>query len=324
MRGRDVPATGEQGARWMLMVACLVGAGVLAGCERAAKEKAALPGAIWLETGNAPGQVVYPRAIAFDRVNDWFFVVDRQAHVQRFDRDGKYLSGWMMPDFRQGKPVGLSVGPDGNLWVPDTHYHRVMVYSPTGAEVRRFGSRGMGEGEFVYPTDIVFDAKGERVFVSEYGDNDRVQVFTREGKFLYQFGSYGQKAGQFSRPQSMVIVGEELYLTDACNHRLQVFTLDGKFVRVMGKVGDGPGEFRFPYGLETDGEGNLIVTEFGNNRIQKVSREGKSLGMWGTSGHLVGELAYPWASALDNQGRLIIVDSGNNRLQVIEGAQLGR
>ena len=43
---------------------------------------------------------------------------------------------------------------------------------------------GTGPGQFIYPTDVAFDAKGH-VFVSEYGDNDRIQVFEPDGKFLY-------------------------------------------------------------------------------------------------------------------------------------------
>lgn len=52
------------------------------------------------------------------------------------------LNEWQMPQWKLGKPVGLSVGPDGNLWVPDTHYHRVVVYTPTGEKLREFGSFG--------------------------------------------------------------------------------------------------------------------------------------------------------------------------------------
>lgn len=279
------------------------------------------PEAVWFETGTAPGQVVYPRAIAMDHRNGWFYLVDRQARVQRFDERGTYLAGWAMPDFRQGKPVGLSVGPDGNLWIADTHYHRVVVYSPDGALLRTFGSRGTGPGQFVYPTDIAFDEAGKRVFVSEYGDNDRIQVFTPEGQWLYSFGSFGQGDGQFSRPQSIAVRGNELFLTDACNHRLEVFTLDGKFVRTMGSAGDAPGQFRFPYGLELDAAGNLIVTEFGNNRVQKLTPDGKPLATWGTGGRLPGELANPWAAGFDRSGRLLVVDAGNNRVQIVKGLQ---
>ncbi len=276
------------------------------------------PDAVWLETGNGPGQVVYPRAIAYAQTTDTFFLVDRAAHVQHLDRDGKCLNNWFMPDFRQGKPVGLAVGPDGNLYVPDTHYHRVIVYDPSGKELRRWGEKGTGPGQFIYPTDVKFDSKGH-VFVSEYGDNDRIQVFTTEGKLLYSFGKFGTGDGEFSRPQTMVIDNDLIYLTDACNHRLCVFKTDGTFVRAMGKVGSGPGEYRFPYGLAMDADGDLIVCEFGNNRVQKIDKTlGKCKGMWGGAGRDPGQLAYPWGVCVDRHNRIVAVDAGNNRVQVFE------
>lgn len=285
----------------------------LAGCDKSSK-----PEAIWLSTGTGPEQVVYPRCITYSVSDDSFYVVDRVARVQHLDKDGKYLNEWKMPEWAQGKPVGVSVGPDGDVYVPDTHYHRVMVYSPKGELLRQWGGKGTEPGQFIYPTDIAFDSKGN-VFVSEYGDNDRVQVFTKEGKFLYAFGKFGQGDGEFSRPQSMVMDHDVLYITDACNHRICVFKSDGTFVRNMGSVGSGPGQFRFPYGLDQDKYGNLIVCEFGNNRVQLIKREtGKCLGIWGRGGHEAGELAYPWGVCVDKRNRVVAVDAGNNRLQVFD------
>jgi DNA-binding beta-propeller fold protein YncE len=284
-----------------------------AGCSDPAK-----PEAVWLSTGAGPGQVVYPRAITYSPKDDTFFVIDRLARVQHLDREGSYLGEWRMPEHVTGKPVGLSVGPDGNVYVPDTHYQRVIVYSPKGELLRQWGSVGQGPGQFIYPTDIAFDSKGN-VFVAEYGDNDRIQVFTPQGQFLYAFGQFGQGDGQFSRPQSVVIDADDtVYVTDACNHRIVVFRADGTFVRNMGMPGSEPGQFRYPYGLELGGDGkSLIVCEFGNNRIQKIDKStGKGLGTWGSAGHALGELAYPWGVAVDKRGRVVAVDAGNNRLQV--------
>lgn len=275
------------------------------------------PDDVYLDTGVGPSQVVYPRGIAHSESDDTFFVVDRRARVQHVDNKGQFLNDWMMPEQRYGKPVGLSVGPDGNVYVPDTHYHRVIVYSPKGQEIRQWGTEGTQPGQFIWPTDIAFDDAG-RVFVSEYGDHDRIQVFDREGKYQFEFGAFGQGDGQFSRPQSMVIDGKDVYVTDSCNHRIAVFTTDGQFVRNMGQVGSDLGQFRFPYGLVMDRDGRLIVTEFGNNRVQWIDKKtGKGLRTWGEAGREPGQLAYPWASAVDKRGRIAILDAGNNRLQVL-------
>jgi DNA-binding beta-propeller fold protein YncE len=286
---------------------------LLVGCSKGEK-----PEAVWMETGAGEGQVVYPRGICYAKSDDTYFVVDRLARIQHIDHDGKFIFGWRLKEFSQGKPVNLTFGPDGNLWVPDTHYSRVQVFDPrTGKLVKKFGEHGRGPGQFIFPCSIAFDARG-RIFVSEFGDNDRIQVFDpKDLKLLYSFGHFGAGPGEFSRPQSMLIDGETLYVTDACNHRIQVFTTDGRFVRSMGKIGSGPGEFRFPYGLDMDSKGRLVVCEFGNNRVQLIDKQtGRSLGAWGTGGREVGQLAYPWGVAVDKDDRVVAVDAGNNRLQV--------
>src|SRR4051812_20476377 len=276
------------------------------------------PTAIWCSTGTGHEQVVYPRGIAYSESDDTFFIVDRLARIQHLDRKGKYLNEWQMPQWQLGKPVGLTVGPDGNLWVPDTHYHRVVVYKPNGTTVRSFGEMGVGPGQFIFPTDIAFDKQG-RVFVSEYGDHDRISVFDRDCKYLYDIGKIGQGDGEFSRPQSIVIEKDLVYVSDSSNHRICVFKTDGTWVRNMGRVGSAPGEFRFPYGLDLDREGNLIVCEFGNNRVQKIDKQtGKGIAIWGGAGREPGELAYPWGVAVDKRDRIVAVDAGNNRLQVFE------
>jgi len=284
----------------------------LAGCGDHSK-----PEAIWCETGTGPAEVVYPRAITYESAADTFFIIDRVAHVQRLDHNGKCLCEWQMPEWKNGKPVGARVGPDGNLWIPDTHYHRIIVYSLDGKILKRFGSEGNGDGEFQLPTDVAFD--NGRIYISEYGGHDRVQVFDQNFKKLFEFGKIGNRDGEFSRPQSMIIDHGLIYITDACNHRITVFTTEGKFVRNMGEAGSELGQFRFPYGLAEDSEGHLIVCEFGNNRVQMIDKDtGKGLKAWGTGGRQPGQFAYPWGVAVDKHDRVVAVDAGNNRLQVFE------
>jgi len=275
------------------------------------------PEAIWFETGVGPNQTVYPRGIAYSKKDDCFFLVDRMARIQRINHDGKTINEWRMPQWERGKPTGLSVGPDNNVYIADTHYSRVAVYSPEGKFLKDWGTFGRETGQFIYPTDVAFDNAGN-IYVSEYGDNDRIQVFEPVSlKVIRMIGRFGQGDMEFARPQSMVIDDDILYVTDACNHRISVFNINGTFLRHIGSIGTALGQFRFPYGLDEDAHGHLIVTEFGNNRVQLIDKQtGRGLASWGLAGREPGQLAYPWASAVDRSGRIITVDSGNNRLQV--------
>src|SRR3954468_10178352 len=95
------------------------------------------------EVGLSPGQFSYPRCLDHDATSLW--AIDKQARVQRLDpQTGQWLGGWQMPEWSNGKPTGVTAwepegGGDGPLvFIPDTHYSRVMVYDG--------GPRGAGTG----------------------------------------------------------------------------------------------------------------------------------------------------------------------------------
>ena len=219
--------------------------------------------------------------------------------------------------FDAGKPTGMSLHEDGRLFVADTHYHRVAIFAPGGELLDEIGTYGMADGCFIYPTDVAFAPDG-RLFVSEYGGNDRVSVFTSEGRFLFSFGSPGSTEGQFARPSAVSIdeTRRRLYVADACNHRVAVYDLDGRLLGYIGAAGRGPGQLRYPYDLSLMVDGTIVVCEYGNNRIQLFSAEGKSLAVYGGPGRQLGQLAFPWGVAVDARRRAYVVDAGNNRIQV--------
>lgn len=266
--------------------------------------------------GRGKCEFIYPRAIDLSPDGS-LFVVDKTGVIQRLTRKGAFLGAIKMPLTEAGKPTGLSVGPDGNLYVADTHYHRVMVFTPDGKLLRQFGRFGQGPGEFIYPTDVAFSDDG-RIFVSEYGGNDRISVFSFQGDFLYTFGGHGDGTGELARPSALCVDQQRgrLYVADACNHRIGVYTLDGQLRGYIGSVGRNRGQLRYPYDLALLDDGRLVVCEYGNNRIQVFSPEGKSLETYGQPGRELGQLAYPWGVTTDKDRKAYIVDTGNNRVQV--------
>jgi DNA-binding beta-propeller fold protein YncE/ABC-type spermidine/putrescine transport system permease subunit II len=267
-------------------------------------------------TGRGSAEFMYPRAIDIN-ADASLFVVDKTGRIQRLTPRGESLSVINMPLTEAGKPTGISVGPNGNLYVADTHYHRVVVFSPEGKLIKQFGKFGRDDGCFIYPTDVAFAPDG-RIFVSEYGGNDRVSIFSGEGGFLKSFGAPGSEAGRLARPSALCVDASRsrLYVADACNHRIAVYNLEGNLTGYVGSLGREPGQLRYPYDLALLPDGILVVCEYGNNRLQLFSPEGHSLGVYGRAGRDSGELAYPWGVAVDNQKRAFVVDAGNNRIQV--------
>lgn len=275
---------------------------------------------VWGTRGLGRGYFQKPRAMAID-ANDQLYIVDMTARIQVFTRDGEYVRSWKTPDSTNGRPTGLSFDREGNLCVADTHYFRMLVYTPQGEllEGRTIGGEsGSGPGQFNFVTDVAQDSRGH-YYIAEYGEYDRVQKFSRDGRFLMQWGRHGSELGEFIRPQSIAVDAEgRVWVADACNHRIQVFEVgenEAKLVKTWGEQGSALGQLNYPYGLQLDGEQHVYLCEFGNHRVQKFTPDGQLVGWWGKNGRREGELCQPWTAQLDSQGSLHILDSYNHRVQ---------
>ena len=278
-----------------------------------------MPEVVWGKRGVQRGDFVRPRAIAID-ARDRLYIVDYTARIQVFDRDGNFLERcWTTPDYRNGRPSGLSIDRDGNLLLSDSHYHCLRVYSPEGVELRRIGGEaGTAPGQLGYVSDSIQDADGY-YYVAEFGENQRISKLDPAGKFVKCWGSPGTEPGQFGRARALALGSDgNLYVADACNHRIQVFTRDGALVACWGRPGSEPGELSYPYDLAFGRQGALYVIEYGNHRVQKFTADGQSLGCWGGPGREPGQLNSPWALAVDSHGKVHVLDSENHRVQRID------
>jgi DNA-binding beta-propeller fold protein YncE len=302
-----------------LALLCLLTLPALAGCGGARSK----PDLVWGKRGVQKGDFVKPRAAALD-AQDRLYLVDFTARLQVFDRDGRYLGPtWTTPDYRNGRPSGLSIDRDGNLLVSDSHYHCLRVYTPDGVEIRSLGGEaGSGPGQFGYISDAVQDEDGY-YYVAEFGENQRITKLGPDGAFVACWGGPGSEPGQFARIRALAFRPNDpdrlLYVADACNHRVQAFTREGKLAKCWGVAGAEPGQLSYPYDLAFSPEGDaLYVVEYGNHRVQKFTPDGESLGCWGGPGRGPGQLHSPWALVVDSKGHVHVLDSENHRVQRID------
>jgi DNA-binding beta-propeller fold protein YncE len=274
--------------------------------------------AVWGRRGISDGRLQKPRAMTIDR-EDRIYIVDYTARIQVFKTDGTFLRGWSTPIHEAGRPTGMAIDNDGNLLVADTHYFRVLVYSPEGTLLRTVGgTHGEKPGEFGFVTDIAQDSKNN-YYVSEYGEFDRIQKFDSDWKFIKQWGGHGSEPGELCRPQGMTFDKDDhLWVADACNHRIQVFDTEGKLLKIWGEEGRKSGQLHYPYGIVVADDGAVYISEFGNHRVQKFTPDGRSLGYWGQPGKEEGQLNNPWAIVRDSKGLVYVLDTNNHRVQVVK------
>ena len=296
---------------------CLaLAAALAAGCGRESSATGAPRATVIGRKGTRSGEFLGPRALGYARDGS-IYCIDNTGRMQHLAADGRFLKVWRLPEVERGLPEGLAFDAQGNILVADTHYSRVLRYSPSGELLGQFGSHGELPGQMVYPLGVAVNSRGE-IYVSEYGGSaHRVQRFSAAGGYMGGWGSLGTSPGEFSRPSGVAVDPEDrVYVADSVNHRIQRFTPDGRLIDVWGREGSGPGELRYPYDIAITPRGTAVVCEYGNCRVSEFRLDGSFLRSWGGPGRAPGEFATPWCIAAASAGEVAVADTRNDRLQV--------
>jgi len=179
----------------------------------------------WGAHGNNKGQLSFPRAIAIG--NDGsayvseFQIIER---VQKFQLNRKSvlfeIQGAGNADGQFNRAEGLSLSPEGNLFVADSCNHRIQVFSADGTFLKSLGKAGTARGEFSYPYDIRIDDVGNQ-YICEFG-NSRLTILDSKGQVIELIGQAGSLPGEFNNPWSLALDSKgNLYVADSQNHRIQ-------------------------------------------------------------------------------------------------------
>ena len=229
---------------------------------------------------------------------------------------GDFLFKWGA-EYNFRYPRGIAVDAGGNVYVADSLNHRIQVFDSNGTFIRKWGSRGSGDGKLSYPYGVTVDGPGN-VYVAD-GGNHRIQVFDGNGTFIRKWGSYGAGDGQFYYPRGIAVDGSgNVYVAAAFNHRIQVFDNNGTFLRKWGSLGSGDGQFFRSWGIAVDGLGNVYVADTWNNRIQVFDSNGTFIRKWGSRGSGDGQFFQPVGIAVDGSGNVYVTGFWDNRIQVFD------
>jgi DNA-binding beta-propeller fold protein YncE len=184
----------------------------------------------------------------------------------------------------------------------------------------QFGQEGVDDGEFSSPTGIALDKDGN-IYVADT-DNHSVQKFDKSGTFLARWGGEpSSQEGQFYYPRGLAVGPDEMvYVADSGNNRVQKFDLEGNVQKAWGKFGFAwrgadMGRFDVPWGIATDQQGNIYVSDTSNARVQKFQPDGQPLLKWGRDGSFDGAFFFPRGVAVDFVGNIYVADEGNHRIQ---------
>jgi DNA-binding beta-propeller fold protein YncE len=210
-------------------------------------------------------------------------------------------------------PFAVATDAAGDVYVTDTHNHRIQKFDSNGSYLTQWGTFGSGDGEFDEPVGIATDAS-DNVYITDFGNN-RIQKFDSNGSYLTQWGTFGSGDGEFVHPQGVALdAAGNVYVADTANHRIQKFDSNGVYVTKWGTFGSGDGQFQGPHDIATGAGGNVYVVDSANNRIQMFDSNGVYLTQWGT---ITGDARFdaPRGIATDAAGNVYVADTEDHRIQ---------
>jgi DNA-binding beta-propeller fold protein YncE len=274
--------------------------------------------------GDGEGQFGYVEDFAFSKDGHLLVTDAAHAHVQVFDKTtGKFISrfgGKGDDDHNLDKPEGISVAPNGDIYVADYNTGDVKIYSASFEWKKTFSEYGSEPGQNI--KSEFTDIRDGKYYMPEAG-NHRVSVWDLEGNFLFLFGGKGDADGQMNNPESSKFNSEgKLYVADLKNDRVQVFDAEGKFLFKFGTSGSGEGQLKAPAGIGFDKHDNVYVSEIGNDRISVFDKDGNFLTTWGSSGSADGQFGNLHGLIVDAEtGWVYVADTANDRIQVFRPAK---
>lgn len=240
--------------------------------------------------------------------------------VSVFDGDtGALLNRWGAGRFIM--PHGLTVAPDGSLWLTDVGPHQVFHCSPDGEMLLCLGEAGVSgkdRAHFNLPSDVAVCPDGS-FYVSDGYKNTRIMKFRADGQYLFEWGTPGQAPGEFNLPHGLALDARgRVLVCDRENLRLQVFDPEGHFLCLW----QGP-QLGKPYGVDVTADGRLLVIDGGLPSLKPEARgkalildaDGRVLETFGGPGRAPGQFQLGHDIAAGPDGAVYVAEGSGERVQ---------
>lgn len=216
-----------------------------------------------------------PLGVAYDPSRKRLLVADGVLkQVVVLDAEKGLLLGQWSPPGGFGRPAGMALDRQGQLYVADVLTSQIEIFSPEGAHLRSLHSQARPQEGFNRPANLWVDLQG-RIYVVD-SMNFQVEVLAPDGTAHGTIGALGDTQGHFARPRGVAVDSEgHVYVADATFDNIQVFDLTGQLLLVLGESGKQPGQFSLPAGLFIDSQDRLYVVDSFNQRLQIFQYLGK-------------------------------------------------
>lgn len=275
----------------------------------------------WGETADTSLASPTDVAIADDGT---IWVVSAAQMIVGFNPDGS-LKQLIRPErgFGDGQVntlEGITIGPDGTLYVTDQGKGSIEQFSQDGT--------WLGNLPAEFPIEVASDGD-DRIAVTGRGSFGILKLVDEGAEVIRVVGARGKGDDQFDLPHGIAF-GEDgsVFISDTHNARVAAYDENGTRLWVTegapkrieeSKDASTSAEFQLPAGMTIDGNGRVVLVDpFGFNISVLEPESGDVLGRYGDFGSNDGLFAYPTGIDYDERHDwFAVADTANHRVQIV-------
>lgn len=312
--------------------------------------------------------VILPSAIVFDSQGNLYLAETASHLIRKVDTTGHIttIAGTGIQGFsgdngpataaQLDSPQGLVLGSNQNLYIADTHNHRIRKLDlATGTIITIagngtqgfFGDNGLATAAHLnLPTALVLDPAGN-LYIADT-QNHRIRKIAASAGTITTVAGNGTQgfsgdnglaiSASIDSPSGLAVdSNSNLYLADTHNHRIRKVTAATGIVTTIagtsatGYSGDNTSAsaatLALPHGLTIDPSGNLYLADTANHRIRRIDAttgiittiagQGTEAFSGDTTSATASSLDTPRSVTTSPGGLLTLADTGNQRIRQI-------
>ena len=314
--------------------------------------------------------LILPSAIVFDAAGNLYFAETANHIIRKVDTTGHIttIAGTGVQGFSGDtgpatsatldSPQGLALDLANNLYIADTHNHRIRKLNLTtgilttiaGTTPGFFGDTGLAtSAQLNLPTALALDS-ANNLYLADAG-NHRIRKISAATGIITTIAGTGMQgfsgdntlatAANLDSPSGLALdSANNLYLADTHNHRIRKITAATGILTTI--AGDGTQGFAgdttaattanlaLPHGLTIDSSGNIYLADTANHRIRRidattgvittVAGDGTQAFAGDGTPAIAASLDSPRDTALSPSTLLTLADTGNQRIRQLTAA----
>ncbi|WP_433964810.1 Ig-like domain repeat protein [Tunturiibacter gelidiferens] len=312
--------------------------------------------------------LVLPSAIVFDSAGNLYFAETGNHVIRKVDTVGNIttIAGTGTQGFSGDtgpataatldSPQGLALDNANNLYIADTHNHRIRTLNLTTGIITTIAGSTSGfsgdnapalSSQLNLPTALATDASGN-LYLADTG-NHRIREITSSTGLITTIAGTGTQgysgdgtsaiSAAIDSPTGIAVdASSNLYLADTHNHRIRKITSSTGIITTIAGTGL-PGfsgdttpaanaTLALPHGLTADASGNLYLADTANHRIRRIDAitgvittvvgDGTQTFAGDNGSPTAASLDSPTATSFSPANSLTLSDTGNQRIRQVE------